>query len=128
MPSEIVNDIKTVLDITSRMDERVKIIQSGQSETHNQLNKLAGDLVDLAERVTVIESRNGHKTETLEEKVEIAKDRLNLFELRIIRLEDHKQNWLTTVKQYSGLVIQGVWVIVVCYLLYKLGINTPPLP
>ena len=142
---DILSDIKTVLDISSRVDERVKIIQSGQAETHSRLNQLVYEINTLMTRVSVLESKNGgavHKLEEdlhlLDKRVEriepIALDFLKLAEnmreteTRLFKIEDSHEGWAAKVKQYTGLVIQALWVIIVCYLLYKLGLNTPPIP
>lgn len=141
MTQDVLNDIKQVLDISSRVDERVKIIQVGQHETHEQLKSLANALGHLTARVAVLEANNVHdsmhevelKLERLEinkipEQVYRLKERFDSTEMRVARLEEHKEGIVQKVKQYSGLIVQAVWVILVCYLLYKLGLNTPPIP
>jgi chromosome segregation ATPase len=141
---EVVSDIKAVLDITSRVDERVKFVQENQIETHDRLNQLSKEITTLMSRVSVLESENGSKAykeiQELELKVEksdIAKlpdfidqvnNKLSFLDHRIASLEDAKNGMAEKVKRYFGLVVQGAWVIIVCYLLYKLGLSAPLTP
>lgn len=155
--SEILNDIKIVLDITSRVDERVKLIQSSQQDLNVRMNQLIGEFNQLSSRVSVLESRNGGQLHAvIEDLVELRtrmervdavgseafrkfhdSSRNNIEELedenfkiksRLQTLESYNDSWQARVKHYGGLFIQGIWVIIVCYLLFKLGLTTSPLP
>lgn len=155
--TELLNEIKVILDITSRVDERVKAIQTNQQDLTARLNQFIGELNQLTARVFVLESKNGGKVHAIEEEIDRMKTRVermdvggsefyrrhvenydeteeevekNLADLdkRLQKIEQTNEGWQTKVKHYAGLLIQGVWVIIVCYILYKLGINTPPIP
>lgn len=123
--SSLVNDIKLVLDITSRVDERVKIIAESQQQMNTRLNHFIDEHNTLASRVTVLESKNINKiydtVQDLEEKVVTLKSRIG-------NLEEHKQSILDKSKQILGFVYQAIFIIAVCYILYKLGISSPPIP
>jgi chromosome segregation ATPase len=155
--SELISDIKQVLDISSRLDERAKIIQSNQEEMNQRLNRMIGDMHQLSSRVSVLESKNGGKIHELEDQIndlhikvetmnvvgtsymqkkEAAEkndfkemdEQMNKLVMRLSALETVNDSWHSKIKHYGGLVIQGIWVIIVCYILFKLGINTPPIP
>ena len=158
MPSnDLMNDIKTVLDISSRVDERVKMIQASQVELSSRMHQMAADLVSVGSRVTVLESKNGNRIHEVEDELnDVARrvDRMDhvgtegsrsftdsagklLAELkdqgrslaaRIQVLESGNDGWQSKFTFYWNLAIRGVWVVIVCYILFKLGLNTPPLP
>ena len=155
--TELLNEIKVILDITSRVDERVKAIQTNQQDLTARLNQFIGELNQLTSRVFVLESKNGGKVHALEEQIDNLKtrveridmggteffkkqfdeydetnedldDKLRDLDKRLQKIETSNEGWQMKFKHYAGLVIQGIWVIIVCYVLYKLGINTPPIP
>jgi chromosome segregation ATPase len=154
--SELLNDVKQVLDISSRVDERVKLIQVNQAELNSRFNALVDDFNNLSARVMVIESRNGGKSHEIEEKIGKLHSRVDKIDVnteafrqslgsikkldkeesikihdmirRIYMLEHDSEGWQGKIKQWGGLVVQGIWVIIVCYLLLKLGLNPAPLP
>jgi hypothetical protein len=160
---EMLNDIKQVLDISSRVDERVKIIQTGQQELNARLNHFIDELNILTGRVLVLESKNGNLVHQLEDEVgelgvrlermdigaEVSKETLVYLKNkdsqlnnrvedisvqvsdithRLSVLEGHNEGWHTKAKHYGNLLVQALWVIAVCYILFRLGISTPPIP
>lgn len=164
MPQDVLGEIKSLLDISSRVDERVKNIQQSQQELNTRVNQFLGEFAQLSSRVLVIESRNGGKLHEIEDTLNKMQDNLVTFNLKlekidiagtafenknntagkevqeeqtealevlkekVAKLEMHNESWQNKVKYWGALVIQGVWVIIVCYILYKFGLNTPPIP
>lgn len=155
--SDLLNEIKMVLDISSRVDERVKMIQASQSELGLRMHQLVSESSQLGSRVSVLESKNGNKSHELEgmihdletrvERIDVGgtsmykeqygeledqlkevNRKLDNMVLRLAALETSSEGWTSKFRQYSHLLIQGIWVVIVCYVLYKLGLNTPPLP
>lgn len=149
---EMFNDIKQLLDISSRVDEKVKTIQSTQQELSSRLRELTEDMSEMAARLMVLESKNGGRTHIIENQVRELENKVDVMnasgtskfckvhaeedtfskcktlDFRLQKLEGINDGWQAKVKQYSGLVIQGVWVVIVCYILYRLGLNGPPIP
>lgn len=149
---EMFSDIKQLLDISSRVDEKVKTIQSTQQELSLRLRELTDDMSQMSARLMVLESKNGghihvieNQVRELETKVDIINangtakfskihsdedvlSKCKTMDFRIQKLEGINDGWQARVKQYGGLVIQGVWVVVVCYILYRLGLNGTPIP
>ncbi len=155
MPTQqdVLGEIKSLLDISSRVDERVKNIQQNQQELNVRVNQFLGEFVQLSSRVVVLESKNGgqiHKVEDAITEINLEMQRMNsegtsyfqkkmederemrdlvkLLETKVAKLEVHSDSWQNKMKQYGGLFVQGVWVVIICYVLYKLGLNTIPLP
>ena len=141
MPSsDIINDLKIVLDITSRVDERVKVIKDAQQDLFDKIDAICEDIKNMESRISVIESSNNtdkhnkllaelhllDKRETqsaMQVKIE-----LESIKLIIQALEKEKNSWLRIINSALGLLVHGMWVILVSYLLFKLGISNPPIP
>lgn len=152
--NQLIDEIKQVIDITSRMDERVKMVAEAQQEINFRLNHLIDEHNALVARVHVVESKNGHKyqeiTSALDEKLMRLSARLDVLELvgsqktqrvseefhlstaeirsRLKELEAHKQGMAERWKSILGYVWQTMFIIIVCYILYRLGISLPTLP
>lgn len=138
-------ELKKLLDLTTRVDERVKLIVERQQEMHIRLNQFAVDHNELITRVSIIES-NAEELETLDQlkhrvtmleahgpvslckSIQELEDQVYVLESRIKKLEEHHEGLWGKINKFLGLLVHGVWIIVVCYLLYKMGINTPPIP
>lgn len=162
--SNILNDIKQVLDISSRVDERVKTIQVNQQELNSRMNQMLSELSQLSARVIVLESRNGTKLHEVQDvvndlnvkvekinvggtecfnkflaeekeqsgdfydKIDELDTKIEILNTKIKMLERDNDGWQSKVKLYGGLVIQGIWVLIVCFMLAKFGLSTSPLP
>ncbi len=164
---ELRGELKQVLDLTTRVDERVKLIAERQAEMNARLNHIIEAHNDLTSRVRVLESGRGNQKVIIEKVDELAdrillvestgspylrermkdteseikniiKERIQLLnesskELlsinqRLVDIEQRHKGFWAKIKHFWGMIIHGVWVIIVCWLLYKFGLNTPPLP
>lgn len=138
-------ELKKLLDLTTRVDERVKLIVERQQEMHSRLNQFAADHHELTTRVSIIESSSeelssfdnmrqritmleAHGSASVNKTLNELEDQVSVVENRVRKLEDHHEGMWGKINKFSGMLIHGVWIIVVCYLLYKMGINTPPIP
>ena len=148
--NKLVEEIKQIIDITSRVDERVKMIAEAQYQINNRLNHFIDEHNSLVARVHVIESKNGHKTQelitVLDEKLMRNASRIEILEtvgsqksqkvagefdllkIRVKELEDHKQGLSDRAKAVLGYVWQAIFLIAMGYVLYRLGLPTPPVP
>lgn len=138
-------EMKKLLDLTTRVDERVKLIVERQQEMNDRLNKYASDHNELSTRVSIIESDTealdtldnlrhritmleAHGPDALRKAVDELEDQLYIVDERVKKLQDYHEGLWGKVNKFFGMIIHAIWIIVVCYLLYKMGINTPPIP
>src|SRR5690349_19502580 len=56
--SEIAKDVKQVLDITSRVDERIKLVQQSQKDLISKQENFSNELNNLKSRVLILESKD----------------------------------------------------------------------
>lgn len=158
---DLQTEIKLVLEMTARVDERVKLVVEKQSEMTQRLNGFIDSHNALLNRVTIIEAKNGNglhevknKVDTIIERVvKLESDQTNInverientvnecrdimeemrrelvaVEKRVHKIEDASAGVWSKTKFVFDLVAKGVWVLIVCWLLYKFGLTTPPIP
>jgi hypothetical protein len=147
-------DMKLVLDMTTRVDERLKSICEKQQEVNSRLNQFSDTLSDMMSRVRVLEA--GHDLYTLDD-MDRVRDRLTMIEAkgspafiqdqketegliagltthitnvdrRLSRIEESNQGFWGRVNKFTQMVTHGIWVIVVCYLLLRLNLTIPAIP
>jgi chromosome segregation ATPase len=109
---------QSVSDITSRIDERVKIIAEKQKEADANIKKTANDLHALKEKVAII-------ADSKKEIIEL-RNKIHSLEFQAealsTRLAHHDTRW--------GQIFDAFWkmtlMIIAGYILYKLGLQSPP--
>lgn len=145
--SNLIDEIKQVIDITSRVDERMKIIAESQIQLDQRLNHFIDEHNALTSRVQVmvakapdaamidekhhrilakldmIESLSSPKMQGFIEETE---DDVSELKARIKELESHTQGSSEKIKQILGYVWQGLFIVLVAWLLFKMGLNPPP--
>lgn len=156
LTQEITDAMKALFDLTARIDERVKMLVTSNEKIHNLCNSLEDKVrfateksALVAEKVSAVEIKaadirsemNNMRAEFRErikeeliaiedehEAIEKDIERLGMIETKIAFLEQststHENRWKVAI----GYVIQTAWILVVCYLLYKLNLQTPPIP
>ena len=158
---DLQTEIKLVLEMTARVDERVKLVVEKQSEMTHRLNGFIDSHNALLNRVSVIEAKNGNGMHEVKNKVDgivervvkLEADQTNVHverientvgecreimeevrrelvavEKRVHKLEEASAGMWSKTKFVLDLVAKGIWVLIVCWLLYKFGLNTPPIP
>lgn len=156
LTQEITDAMKALFDLTARIDERVKMLVISNEKIHNLFNSLEDKVgyateksALVAEKVAVVElkttdirsemnmMRSEFKEKIKEEIVAIEDDheaiekdieKITQIETRIAFLEKSSNSQENRWKMVVGYVIQTAWILVVCYLLYKLNLQTPPIP
>jgi len=134
--------IQTVFDLTSRIDERVKMLITHQNEIDLRLEKLLDMHQQILHRITAIESKNLNAIEddlqNLNEKVAILenddcrgeiqelKTKIHSFDLKqeniTLRIGSHDGRWnkiFDSIWKFALMLIAG-------FILYKLGFQSPP--
>ena len=117
---EVSESIKSVFDLTSRIDERVKLLMKKQDELDRKLEDYLKITSEIDGRIRVLESNKealsylGNTVHTLE---------LDLQQVQI-KTTGHENKWKTII----SFAMQIAWVILAAYLLLKLGIQAPAVP
>ena len=122
---EVTQSIKAVFDLTARVDERVKMIVDKQTVMERRMEHFTDLQNELTTKVHVLQSLN---TDSLKADVNIIEESLDDIKLRLAIVERLGNNTEHKWKLAFDFVYKTVWVVLVCYLLYKLNLQSPPLP
>jgi chromosome segregation ATPase len=120
-PSKDINkENKSFLDITSRIDERVKMIIEKQKDVDDQIKKLVNDFHSVQEKIAII-SNDYSKEEIVElrSKISLLETKSESFDTR---LSHHDNRWEQIFDAFWKIIL----MIIAGYILYKLGLQTPP--
>jgi len=122
---QVSESIKSVFELTTRVDERVQTIMKKQDEMERKIDSGITNQGLLSSRVSVLESKNGS---LIKEDVEKIKDNLHELELQMQVVKTESQRSEGRWKTIASFGLQLVWVILAAYILYRLGIQAPAVP
>ena len=118
--SNLSDAIKSVFDITSRVDERVKIIMEKQSEVDRRIGSVMEHLNSLTSRVSVLESKDEKHLKSLVDK---NTEKIETIEARVQILQIHHDAGEAKYGQMFNALVQIVLALTTAYLVYKLGLQ-----
>lgn len=138
--AQVSESIQLVFDLTSRIDERVKMLIERQNELDAKIEKLFDAHQVLLNRLSIIEAKEYpqlkedlmHVKQSIpriqknEDDLSDAESRVNALETKIeiltARLGNHDNRWL--------LAFDAIWkiglMVIAGYILFKLGLQAPP--
>jgi predicted nuclease with TOPRIM domain len=119
---EVSDSIKSIFDLTSRIDERVKNLIKNQEEMDRKLNEHLKTTIEIDGRVKIVEARQ-HTCPIVPLENTVHQLELSLQQLQI-QATGHENKWKTII----SFGVQIAWVILAAYLLMKLGIQAPAVP
>lgn len=114
--------IKDLHDLTTRVDERVKHLVEKQVNIENKLNKLDENQTKLSERIAVLESKT-NCVDSVAESIDDLEQVNSANDKRLTALETSHQTLQGRWQKISSFVLQLVWAVVACYVIYKLGLS-----
>lgn len=144
--SKVNESIKSVFDLTSRIDERVKMLVERQGDLEEQLDKAIDNQQQILSRVSVLESRDAtpiataNKAEIHEIKQRVAimessgskqdiediKQKIHLLDLRVESINMRTANQESRWAKLFDLVFKLTIMLIGGYLLFKFGWQAPP--
>jgi uncharacterized protein YoxC len=116
--AQVSESIKDLHDLTTRVDERVKHIIEKQSDLEQKMNKID----NLSERMAVIESKVSIVDYVGETISDIEQTNM-MDDKRLTALEASHQTLQGRWQKISSFVLQLIWAVVACYIIYKLGLS-----
>jgi uncharacterized protein YoxC len=121
--AQVSESIKDLHDLTTRVDERVKHLIEKQSDLEQKMNKID----DLSERMAVIESKVSIVDYVGGTISDIEQTNM-MDDKRLTALEASHQTLQGRWQKISSFVLQLIWAVVACYIIYKLGLgdSMPP--
>ena len=129
---EIIHSIQAVLELTARVDERVKLLMDKQTHIDAKLESLSMSQMNLFTKVSVLETKDGKELKnalvSLDNEVKEAIKEIHAIDMRLHGVEQVATRTENKWQMVFDFVYKTVWVILVCYLLVKLNLQPPPLP
>ncbi len=124
---ELKESIKSIVELTTRVDERVQNVIKQQLSIDEKINRQSEAIGELNTKVKILES---HSVFTAEDKrlAAATRDELHRVELKINELQQSNNSQEQRWKAIFSFSVQLIWVILAAYLLYKMGIQSPDVP
>jgi hypothetical protein len=119
---QVNNSIKSIIELTTRIDERVQAIMKKQDLLESKSNNQSDTLHTLNTDLVLLESISG---KVLQEEVKkISNDIINI-KSRLENVENktnvQENKWKTVV----DFILKIIWILITAYLLIKLGLQAP---
>ena len=113
-------NIQKLFDLTTRIDERVKLLKNKECYINSVIEGMVAKNIDIIEKVASLEAK---------QLISSGNDsKLNETERRVSKLEDqygvNNERW----KSLANFMIQLIWGILAAYLLTKLNLQSPSVP
>jgi chromosome segregation ATPase len=142
----IIEEIKELINTTSRIDERVKFIAEAHSVMNDRLDsciessnvlstkmsavesyvvEINDKFLKLKSRLEALEAYKIGKLTNLFSEMKVILEKMND---RLLAIESERRAWGHRISTIVSYIWQGTYIICICYLLYKLGLNNPPIP
>lgn len=129
--SQTSDNIQKLFDLSTRIDERVKAIQSKQEDLDERIADVIKAHGEIMQRLAVLESTRGG-ADTIAAKLDECQKQFHheLVEIdkRLIQVEGKTNTSQDRWNKIFTFVIQIIWVILAAYLLMKLGLQAPAVP
>ncbi len=125
------DNIQKLFDLSTRIDERVKMIQSRQEIMDRRIDEIISIKNTLMQKIAVIESKEdalGIYDEQTIDRIENIEKALISVDKRLDSVEGKNEMSSDRWNKIATFVIQLVWVILAAYLLTKLHLQAPSVP
>ena len=117
--SQTSDNIQKLFDLSTRIDERVKSIQSKQEHMDNRVETIMQSHNELMQTVAVLKSLSDVESISACEKDIVKLDK------RLSTIEHTSKGMESRWGQIFRFIINIIWLVLGAYLLFKLGINPP---
>lgn len=122
MADRLTESINAIVELTTRVDERVQLIMKQQKELEDKIRNQNEFVSDLNTKVKILEIN------AITDEIKEINEHLHKIDLRLQTLENSNNSNESRWKTIFGFAIQLIWVILAAFLLYKLGISAPAVP
>lgn len=142
--AQVTESIQGLLDLTSRVDERVKLMMQKQEVLEDKIDHLLANYNELNTKVSILESRES--PETLQKEIKDLKEELHTVQLKVHSMEGESEKPIHAIElrlqklEDANNRSENIWtkiidntfklgfIILAAYLLYRMGIQAPNIP
>ena len=125
--AQVAESIKSLFELTSRIDERVKTLSDNALRQEDKLEQIANSQQKLLERVVALESKNGEATKKAVEEVKKLTDDLERrtrgMEIQMKAVEIISKGNTNKWDRIADVVWKFVIIIAASFLIWKLGMG-----
>ena len=114
-------NIQKLFELSTRIDERVKSIQSKQDRIDLQINDVINQYIQLMQKIAVLES-------TVDAEILNCEKQIVEIDKRLSRLENEDGKKTEKWKGIVNFIVQLVWIVIAAYILTKLNLQAPAVP
>lgn len=125
--NEVAKSIRSLFEMTTRVDERVQAMVKKQDELDRKIELQISHGNSLSNRVSLLESHNSREDiKAVCDGVEELKESVRKLDMQMRELEGESGRQKERWSGIFGFVIQLVWILLASYMLYRLGLQGPP--
>lgn len=121
------DNIQKLFDLSTRIDERVKSIQSNQDHLNKRIDDTIQKHIEIMQKIAVLES-HGNDGQNIYSELDACHKDIVEIDKRLSKLENdsgkHNERW----NGIATFVVQLIWVILAAYLLTKMHLQAPAVP
>jgi vacuolar-type H+-ATPase subunit I/STV1 len=123
--NEITDSLKLVFDLTSRIDERVKLLIENQHDAESRIEKIIEKQETIAMRLIALENKNGTEEHINELKKEVKElnNRMNSTEKSLNTLELNQTQHTNRWRALADIIFKIIVMVTGAFILFKLGIK-----
>ena len=118
-------NIQKLFDLSTRIDERVKAIQTNQANLESKIESLVTSHNLAMQKIVVLESRD---VKYFDSKLSEREREISSMDKRLSTVEASSGQNQDRWNKIMSFVIQLVWVILAAWLLMKLNLQAPAVP
>lgn len=128
MLSQTSDNIKTLFETITRIDERVKVIQSQHELTEEHILNINNQHVTILQKLVVLEHQQSAADGSLPRQINDCVEAIRDLDKRLVSIERDKGRSDDRWNKITTFVIQLIWVVLAAYVLTKLQLQSPAIP
>jgi uncharacterized phage infection (PIP) family protein YhgE len=123
--TQITENIQKLFDFSSRVDERLKSLQSFKEDFENHKKENAPLLTDIDKEISILKEET-KKFDTILNKLSEIEVNISKLDQRVVKNETSIQGSQNRTEKVASFFIQIVWVVLAAWLLSSLGLESLP--
>lgn len=121
---ELTESLKSVFDLTSRIDERLKSLIESNSESKERIEKLVDNQTTMLNRLTVLENKNYSSEITLlKNNIDVLEAQVDSIVNRVSSIENSIESHTTKWTMILDFAFKIAVVVISGIILWKMGIK-----
>lgn len=120
-------NIQKLFDLSIRIDERVKLIQTRQEQIDKRIDDVLENHVEMMKKIAVLESKGGDSVVHVG-KIKEIEVQITSIDKRLATIESDQGRHTDRWNRIGSFLVQLVWVVLAAYVLTKLKLQPPSIP